>query len=314
MSGWRAALVAAVVGGLILGAGWFLSGDDEQPDDPGESTTTRAVDGDLAALACPTALEAACADLAAFLGTRSQRLTGADPGDDVVVIAPVADLPDGRIAGPVVARSPVAIAVWLARAPVLQAHCAVDAVDLGCLARGYGREWGELGGAAAWGAFKLGLADPERSAAGLAAWRAVASGGVPASLGDSLRLRARDDGALMVEVAQFGDSRADAVVTTEVAIASQLTNVQGRGGRLEVSYPDPAPWVDYVASGEGSRAERLIEALLGEEVQARLGALGLRPASGEPTGLMAGLGDPGQPLGPADDALRGTLIDAWNEL
>jgi hypothetical protein len=213
-----------------------------------------------------------------------------------------------------VARSPVAVAVWLARSSVLQAHCGVDEIDLRCLGQAYGREWVDLGGSTAWGAFKLGLADPTLTEAGLAAWRAIASGSVPPSLADSLRLRARSDGALMVEVAQFGDSRADVMVTTEVAIAAQLANVQGRGGRLEVYYPDPAPWIDYVAAGEGREAERLIEALIGADIQMQLGALGLRPAAGDATGLMTGLDEPGRPLGPLDDAGRARLIDAWNDL
>jgi len=117
----------------------------------------------------------------------------------------------------------------------------------------------------------------------------------------------------MLEVAQFGPSRADAVITTEVAIAGQLENVWDVG-RLEVYYPDPGPWVEYVAAGRGSDAVRLAERLLTPEVQSRLPVLGLRPASGEATGLPGGLGSPGQPFGPLGSAERDALLAAWQNL
>ena len=313
MSGWRAALVAAVVGGLILLTGYLVSRDDSA--DPGDGTgpaTTAAARGDLASLACAPALASACDEIAAQLGTTAVRYrSGADPGAGVVVIAPARDLPAQRAPGPVVARSPIAVAVWLARTPALQGHCATDVIDPGCLATAYGMTWADLGGNPAWGDFKLGLADATGSEAGAAAWRAIAGQGVPSGLAASLRLVAQDDGALMVEIAQFGDSRVDATVTTEAAIASQLGNLPGRGGRLEVFYPDPAPWVEYVASGNGGDAERLVAALLDPDLQQRLPGYGLRPAEGAGGEPMSGLGTPGQPLPPTDDATRGTLDAAW---
>ena len=115
---------------------------------------------------------------------------------------------------------------------------------------------------------------------------------MPDGLDASLRVRAADDAALMLEVAQFGPSRADAVITTEVAIAGQLVNVWDVG-RLEVYYPTPAP--GGLRGGGRGEAERLVERLLSAEIQGRLPALGLRPARGEVTGLPEGLGTPGQP-------------------
>jgi hypothetical protein len=308
VSGWRAGLVAAAVGGLILLIGALVgvvgNGD-------GSASTTAAPPGAVD-LACVPALEAVCADLATSLGlgTRSYQ-PGVDPGEAVVVIAPAADLPAG-MSGPVVARSPIAVAVWRERALVLAPSCG-GTVGPACLEGAYGAQWGDLGGHAAWGGFKLGLADPTRSESGLAAWRVVAAAGVPAGLEASLRLVATDDGALMLELAQFGASRADAVVATEVAIARQLENVQDVG-RLEVYYPDPGPWVEYVAAGRGGDAGRAAERLLTAEVQSRLPALGLRPASGEASGLPEGLGAPGQPLGPLGAEERAALIAAWQGL
>ncbi len=143
----------------------------------------------------------------------------------------------------------------------------------------------------------------------------MAGDGTPEGLGDSLRLVAADDGRLMADMVLFGPSRADAAVTTEVAIASQLANAPGRGGRLVVTYPDPAPWVSYVvAPGGGSDARRIAERLLEPEIAALLGPAGLRPPSGEPGELPEGLGQPGEPSPPLDDATRQSLLDSWQDL
>ena len=311
MSGWRAGLVAVAIGGIILAIGAVVAalGDDGTP---AYSTTSTTAAPGAVALACVPALEEACADLGATLGapTRTFR-PGTDPGDGVVVVAPAADLPSG-MTGAVVARTPIAVAIWRERAAVLAPGCG-GTVGPSCLAGAYGRQWGDLGGDAAWAVFKVGLADPTRSASALEAWRAVAGAGVPSGLGGSLRVRAADDAALLIEVAQFGPSRADAVVATEVAIAGQLVNVLDVG-RLEVYYPDPGPWVEYVAAPRGGGADRLAERLLSPEVQSRLAAFGLRPASGDAAGLPDGLGTPGRPLGPMTDAEKAALLAAWQDL
>lgn len=311
MSGWRAGLVAAAVGGLILIVGIIVhavGGDDGEP-----GTTTTAAPGEVT-LACVPALEEVCADLGATLGVATSTYRPLDgPAEGTVVIAPPGDVP-GALDSVLVARSPIAIAVWRERAVILAPACG-GTITKACLEGAYGRQWGDLGGDVAWAAFKVGLADPMRSAAAMEAWRLVVdSGGVPAGLDASLRLRAADDAALMLEVAQFGPSRADAVITTEVAIAGQLENVWDVG-RLEVYYPNPGPWVDFAAVAWGSDAERLVERLLSADIQARLPALGLRPGNDAPaTGLPAGLGVPGQPFAPLDAAEREALLAAWQDL
>jgi hypothetical protein len=312
VSGWRAGLVAAAVGALILIAGIIVNavrGDGETP--PGSSTT--AASGPVT-LACVPGLEEVCAALGEALGVGAADYEpGSAVADGVVVIAPVGDLPEGTT-GQVVGRSPVAIAVWRERAVILSPACG-GTITKACLEGAYGRQWGDLGGDAAWAGFKVGMADPTRSASAMEAWRLVVdSGGVPDGLDVSLRVRAADDAALMLEVAQFGPSRADAVVTTEVAIAGQLENVWDVG-RLEVYYPNPGPWVDYAAAARGDSAERLVERLLSPEIQARLPALGLRPGTDAAVvGLPEGLGAPGQPFAPLDAAERDTLLAAWQDL
>jgi hypothetical protein len=311
MSGWRAALVAACIGGIVLLTGWLIGRGGDDGGDAGTSEATLA--GDLPALACPTALDDVCRELADAVGTTAVGFsTGGEPPVEAVIIAPAGDLPESAIPGEVVGRSPIVIVVWRERALVLGASCST-AVDTACLATAFGRGWGELGGDDGWGSFKLGLADPSRSEAALAAWSLLASGGVPEGLADSLRLRAGDDGGLLLEMAQFGDSRADAAVATEVAVAAQLDNVLGRGGRFEVYYPDPGPWVDFVASGEGRDADRLMARLLESDVQEIVAAAGLRPAAGAAP-LPEGLGDPGDPSPPLTEAQRTALLEAWSSL
>jgi hypothetical protein len=304
-------VVAAAVGGLILIVGIIVHAVGGNDGDPG--TTTTAAPGDVT-LACVPALESVCAELGTTLGVATRTYRPLDgPVEGNVVIAPPGDIP-GATNSVLVARSPIAIAVWRERAVLLAPACG-GTITRACLEGAYGRDWGDLGGNGAWALFKVGLADPTRSASAMEAWRlVVGSGGVPNGLDASLRVRAADDAALMLEVAQFGPSRADAVIATEVAIAGQLVNVWDVG-RLEVYYPDPGPWVDYVAVASGNEAERLVERLLSAEVQARLPTLGLRPGTDAPaTGLPEGLGTPGQPFASLDAAERDTLLSAWQNL
>jgi hypothetical protein len=266
-------------------------------------------------LACPVALRPACDSLGEEVDAAVRTWTAGDPiAEDEVLVAPPQDLPDGLDISGELARSPIAVTVWLERANVLASGCEGDP-DLACVEAALGQQWSELGGSESWGIFKLGLADPTLTEAGSAAWSALAGDGTPEGLAESLRLVASDDGRLMADMVLFGPSRADASVTTEVAIASQLANAPGRGGRLVVTYPDPAPWVSYiVAPGGSSDAQRTAERLLEPDIATLLGPAGLRPPSGEPGELPEGLGQPGEQLPPLDDATRQSLLDSWLDL
>ena len=93
-----------------------------------------------------------------------------------------------------------------------------------------------------WGTMLIGLADPTEGIADLEAWRLVAAANPPPGFGEWVRLRAADGGQLLADLVLF-PSRADAVVASEAAIASQLENARARAGRLVVFYPDPGPFV-----------------------------------------------------------------------
>jgi hypothetical protein len=307
MSGWRAGLVALAVGGVFLAVGWALTRDDV-PVDP-SSTTVDPGEADVT-LACPPAFDLVCEQLA--LRYQAARVTyrlGADIPDGTVVIAPVADFPTG-LAATSFARSPIAIAVWQERSPALLRGCDIN---IACLIDQAGVAWSDFGGPTSWGTVTLGLADPAEGIADLEAWRLFVEGGVDANTGTNVRLTAPDDGRLMADLVLF-PSRADVVVTSEVAIASQLQNAVQRAGRLALFYPEPTPFLPIGAYGEGRAARNLIEELTTPELQALLGSLGLRPLTGEALELMDGLGTPAGELAPVDVAQKETLVQAWNDL
>jgi hypothetical protein len=310
MSGWRAAVVALSVGGVILAVGWVVS----RPSvDPGNPTVTNPIEAANVVLVCPQALALACDELAARLGAgRAKWRPGEAPLEDQVVMAAARDLP---VPGAAFAQSPIAIAVWHERSGILEAACG-GSINVSCLIESAGMPWEEIGGQSGWGEVKLGLADPISGIADQEAWRLFSGQALSDSFSGTVRARQQDDGDLMAELVQFGPSRADAVVTSEVAIASQLENAKNRGvGRLDVFYPDPTPTIEYaLQAGDGRAARRLAEQLAGEDIQALLGSLGLRPATGEAQNLMPDLGTSGGPL----PSLSATEIDAviasWQEV
>lgn len=307
MSGWRAGFVAVAVGGLVLAIGWVVTRDGS----PASSTTTvTGVENPDIALACPPALLLACDELAEVLGTSRRSLPTGEVPADTLVINFAGDLAPELAAQPF-ARTPVAIAMWGERSPTLERACGV--VDIQCLVDNAGQTWDDLGGPANWGTMLLGLADPTEGVADLEAWRVVAAANPPPGLGEWVRLQAPEGGQLLADLVLF-PSRADAVVATEAAIASQLENARARAGRLVVSYPDPGPFLTISAFGEGRGARNLVERLLSPEIQSLLGSLGLRPTTGEATDLLRDLGTPGAELPAATEAEKPGLISSWQSV
>lgn len=309
-------MVALVVGGAILLTGWIVSGTS--PTGPDDTTPTSAapdIDANVV-LACVPALETACGEAARTLGVAAESW---EPGDALpergVLLAPAGDLPDGVEVGPVVAESPIVIAGWLTRWEILSLSCG-DVVDANCVAGSMGRSWADLGGNESWGDFKVGLADPTTSESGFLAWSyfGPAAQTNPDGVGSTLRTVLDDDAELMEELVLF-PSRADIVVTTEVAVAGQFQNAIDRAGaRLQIGYPAAGPWVEYVAVGQGRGSDSLIEELGGEQISAVFSQAGLRPVTGVAGSLPDGLGQPGDKAPSPDDATRATLIGAWEDI
>jgi hypothetical protein len=305
-------LAGLVVGAVILGVGFFVTRGPGQDTPGGSTTTTEAeIDSDVT-LACVEAIAPACKGAAAVLGVA---MTTWAPGSPVpergVVVAPVGDLPDGS-SPTVVAESPIVIAFWRTRLDPLVLSCD-ESVDAACVAGALGRQWSELNGAADWGPFKLGLADATAGEPALLAWSLLQPALGSADVAGGLRLRSGSDASLMKDMVLFGDSRADLVITTEVAVAGQFENALSRDGRIEVSYPSQGPWVEYGAIGEGRGNGRLIEELASQAVAEAFTAAGLRPAAGPAGELPEPLGEAGTKTPPPDDATRGTLISTWED-
>lgn len=307
MSGWRAAVVALAVGVVVLGLGWLIPRLGGEGDGGPEATSASGL-----VLACVPTLEPACRQIASAAGASFAVWEAGDPlPERGVVVAPAADLPVGTEAGPVVAESPIVIGAWGERASVLRLHCGT--LDLSCVGEALGTDWVDLGGDDAWGAFKIGLADPVAGEADLLSWSVASGLGTPRLLGATLRLPSSDDARLAADLVLFGAARADLVIATEAAIAAQFENAIGRAGRLEVYYPATSPWVEYVAAGQGRGSAGLIEALAEPAAREALNAAGVRTPGG--TGaLPAGLGEPGTRQPPPDAATRATLIAEWEEL
>lgn len=309
-------MVALVVGGAILLTGWIVSGTSASgPDDTTATSVGPDVDSDVA-LACVPALETACEAAAQTLGVAADSW---EPGSPLpergVLLAPAGDLPDDAAAGPVVAESPIVIAGWLTRWEILALSCG-DVVDAACVAGSMGRSWAEIGGNQSWGEFKVGLADPIETESGLLAWSyfGPAAQTNADGVGPALRAVLDDDADLMEELVLF-PSRADIVITTEVAVAGQFQNAIDRAGaRLQIGYPASGPWVQYVAVGQGRGSDSLIEELATDEIAAIFTQAGLRPVSGVVGSLPDGLGQPGEKAPSPDDATRATLVSAWEDI
>lgn len=306
MSGWRAALVASIVGALILITGYVvprLGGGDQS----GPSGIEEDISGLV--LVCVPALEPACDAVAAEIGIAS---IGWEPDGDLpdrhVLVAPAGDLPEGATTGTPIAESPIVIGAWLDRSQVLSAHC--GQVDFECIGSTLGSTWEEIGGNDAWGDFKLGLADPSRSETGMLGWSTAQPLATRSDMSHSLRLVTVTDARLTSDLVLFGDSRADVVITTEVALFGQLDNAIGRGGRLEIFYPASSPWVTYVAVGDGFGSGGLLDRLTEPEIAQLFATAGLRPVTGSVT-YPQSLGTPGSRSAPPDQSTRATLLEAW---
>lgn len=305
MSGWRAGLIALVLGGVILAIGWVLTRDGS----PTTTTVPGTVEADVT-LTCPEAFHLVCDELAARLVLRRDDFTpGQEIPADTVVIAFAGDI--AGLAPTAFARSPIAIAAIGERAPALERTCGT--VDISCFVSQAGASWGDLGAPSAWGIVKVGLADPDGGIAELEAWRLVVGASPANGFGENVALRSADSGDLMLEWIQF-PTRADAVVAAEVAIAGQLVNFQNRTGRLEVFYPNPTPYLEVAAYGEGRAARAVADQLTSPDIQGLLGSLGLRPVTGEAQGLLEGLGSPGGEMAPLSPTEGQALVAKWDEL
>ena len=307
------AAVAMVVGAVAVRA---------RLDDDEERRATRL------RLVCSTELAAVCEALAADEGTdvdatveaaaeTADRLTALAPGqatplDGWLVPGPwptiVADARDREglerlvAPGPVLARSPVVLAVWPERADVLKPHCG-GTVGWKCLGENAGERWSSLpDGRADWGPVTPGH-PPLATATGVIVLGAATAGffGRADLSSTDLRddepyrswltkleraIRSRPTSPL-ADMLVRGPSAFDAVGTIE-AEAGPLLARSARPSKPTLLYPEPVATADVVLGTTGGRASDLLAELVSGDVGRRaLAAAGWRvpgqaPVAGVP--------------------------------
>ncbi|HUP69852.1 MAG TPA: hypothetical protein VM142_08550 [Acidimicrobiales bacterium] len=193
-------------------------------------------------------------------------------------------------AGPVLARSPVVMAVWPERGIVLARHCKVPEVTWRCLGDNAGRRWEELGGQPTWGPLKPG--HPEvSSATGLPVLGAATAGYFGRA--DVVRSDLDDDGyrdwltrlersipsrfaSPLEDMLLAGPAAFDAVGAVEAEAAPLLAR-SARPEKPQLIYPAPVATVDVVfASLPGRRAELVADVVTGSVGAKALAASGWR--------------------------------------
>jgi hypothetical protein len=309
------AAVAMVVGAVVVRGAM---------DDDEERTTTTL------RLVCSTELAAVCDALAADGGSdvratveaaadTASRLNAVGPGDDSgldgwLVAGPwpaIVDEARQREAadpllddGPVLARSPVVLAVRPDRADVLQRHCEGGTVGWKCLGQAAGEPWVSLTtGRPEWGLVKPGLPSVS-TAAGLAVLAAATTGFFGAPVASSTDL---DDGPYQDWLRQLLDavpgrpssalqtllqrpSAFDAVGALEAEAAPALART-ATNPKPALLYPDPVATADVVLGTTGGRAAELLREVVAGPVGKRaLATTGWRVA--------------GEPLAPGIDPTR----------
>ena len=118
----------------------------------------------------------------------------------------------------------MAIGVWAEKAGTLENAC--GEIDPACLVEQAGTPWADIDGSSDWGSVRLGLADPDTGISDQEAWKLIAAQNPSAGFGQFVPLKQTTDGNVLADMVLF-PSRADIVVGSEVAIASQLENAPG---------------------------------------------------------------------------------------
>jgi tRNA A-37 threonylcarbamoyl transferase component Bud32 len=202
--------------------------------------------------------------------------------------------------------TPLVFIVWEDRARVLQ-KSAGGTISWKTIRQGItsAKGWTAIGGDARWGHVTLGHTDPTRSNSGLQALCAM----LLEHTGKS-RLTDRDlqnpknqdflrgieagvpklessTGMLAADMLRFGPSKYDIAVVYEATAIAELSDAEGRWGKLKLSYPATTLWSDnpavvltapWVSEAQDSAARAYLAFLRGKPAQAKALAFGFRPA------------------------------------
>lgn len=232
--------------------------------------------------------------------------------------------------GPVLARSPVVLAVWPDRQEALRRHCPGGQIGWRCVGDAAGQPWPAVGGQAGWGMVKPGHGDPTLDGSGLVVLGGAATGFFASAafsradiedndgfrswltrLERAVRSFRQSTGTPLRDMLVKGPAAFDVVGTTE-AEARPLLATAARSDPPVLLYPAPMATADVVlASLPGDGARRLADTLGSAAARQALGAAGWRVA-----GSDAGTTSPPLPRQsglPASGVME-ALTQAWREV
>lgn len=324
------ALVAAVamVAGAFAVRGWLDRRSEDKANPPGLACIPELID--FCQLVAQRAGVGVTMEAAGQTAARMTALNGAGNIDGWLTLADWPAMADARreLRGlprlftsgdnPVLARSPIVLAVWPDRAAALRTACQVPQVDWKCLGTAaQKRLWKDVAptnpAAQAWGPVKLGLPDAADGALGLAIFAVATTnyfGRADVStadfeddgyrtwahaLADATPSRFPDVAAFLVQGAAIEDVYAG----TEAQIVKPVA-ASARADKPELIYPSPVATADLVlAVAPGRAGERLRDVI--DDLADELFKLGWKR--------------PGDPSLPADDGLPDAgVLDALRQV
>ena len=202
--------------------------------------------------------------------------------------------------------SPLVFVAWEDRAAALQkasnGNISWKAIHKAAISP---KGWPAVGGHARWGFVKLGHTDPTKSNSGLQALYLMSlefTGKSKIAVEDLLDPKLQSavrgvekgvtkfessTGVFMTDMVRFGPSKYDIAVVYESSAIAELSNAEGRWGKLSVYYPATTIWSDHpmgllrapwVTEAQRRAARQFLAFLRSRPIQQRALEFGFRPA------------------------------------
>ncbi len=337
-------LVALAVAVLMVVAALVIR---SRIDDSSESGNSDSGSGARpVSLVCASELEDACTSILKAdgsvrvivepAGVTASRLEGADAVtgiDGWLVEAPWPEIVDEARSRnslpplfepdrPVLARSPLVMAMWNDRLDAIVGSSADAALTWKCVGNVAGKQWSTIGGDASWGIVKPGFADPLTDGVGalVLGQAAVSFFGTTDLSSDQFNdddfqrwirqmATAVPQNPTFADMLTFGRSAVDVVGTTEAEAGPGLEGPRDKGN-ITITYPAPVATADVVlaqvagASG-GARLARIVGGDTGLDALAAAASARAEPPDSRGRGhRRRAPPDPGLPSPGAIDALR----------
>ncbi len=337
-------LVALAVAVLMVVAAVVIRARIDDSSDPASGASGSGA-GPVS-LVCASELEPACTEILHAngdvrvtiepAGVTASRLEGADAVtgiDGWLVEAPWPQIVDdtrGRNglsnlfepAPPVLARSPLVMAMWNDRLDAIVGSCADGALTWKCVGDVAGKQWSTIGGETSWGIVKPGFADPLTDGVGalVLGQAAVSFFGTTALSSDQFSddafqrwirqmATAVPQNPTFADMLTFGPAAVDVVGTTEAEAGPGLEGSRDKRN-ITITYPAPVATADVVLAqvAGASGGERLARIIGGNAGLDALAAAAWRvPNHPTPAGVSPDVelpADSGLPSPGAIDALR----------